>query len=66
MEIFLYPRLSTRSKRAMLKTKGRFGRYYSYQPRITLIDRLARETGLSREEVMNQLWRERQFLLDVT
>lgn len=63
MELKLYPRLSTRSRRAMTKTVGRFGRVYYYKPRGTLLQRLSSETGLSIEDVYNQLMKERNYLL---
>lgn len=65
MNLQLYPRLSTRSRRALTKTKGRFGRVYYYKPRGTLLQRLSSETGLSIEDVYNQLMRERNYLLSL-
>lgn len=62
-DIILYPRLSTRSKRALLKTKGRFGKPYFYAPRGTLLQRLSSETGMSLEQVSQQLMKERHQLL---
>lgn len=64
MELLLYHRLSTRSKRALLKTKGRYGHDYFYQPRGTLLQRLAQETGMSKDEVALQLLKERRYLLE--
>lgn len=64
MELKLYHRLSTRSKRALLKTKGRFGNPYFYQPRGTLLQRLGQETGMSLSEVADQLKKERRYLLE--
>ncbi len=63
MEIRLYPRLSTRSKRALVRRNGRFGRPYFYQPRPALLQRLSTETGLSTEECWRILLEEREFLL---
>lgn len=64
MELLLYHRLSTRSRRALLKSKGRYGHNYFYQPRGTLLQRLARETGMSVSEVALQLASERRYLLE--
>lgn len=62
-ELVLFPRLSTRSKRAMQRKRSRFGHPYQYRPRITLVERLASEMGWSREQVMDTLQRERRKLL---
>ena len=58
-----YARMSTRSRRAMLRKKTRHGRPYEYKPRITLLTRLSAELGMSIEEVLDQIVREREFLL---
>jgi hypothetical protein len=63
MQLKAYYLLSTRSRRAIAKTKGRFGRPYHYSPRGTLLTRLSRELGMSRESVYSLLMRERDFLL---
>jgi hypothetical protein len=63
MELICYPLLSTRSRRALQKRKGRWGHRYQYVPRANLIDRLARELNLPVEQVHEQLQRERNFLL---
>jgi hypothetical protein len=63
MQLELYPKLSTRSKRAILKTKKKWGRDYFYTPRMALLLRLSQETGKTVEEVYQQLLREREFLL---
>lgn len=64
MELELYKRLSTRSRRAMKREKGKCGKIYRYQPRWNLLQRLSEETGLSTEQVYQQLQRERLYLLD--
>ena len=64
MELELYKRLSTRSRRAMKREKGKRGKTYCYQPRWNLLQRLSEETGLSTEQVYHQLQRERLYLLD--
>lgn len=47
----------------MVRAKSRFGRRYTYRPRGTLLERIAKETGLSVKEVQIQINRERQYLL---
>lgn len=63
MKVLFYPRMSTNSKRALVRTKRRGGRPYTYFPRITLITRLQREFGLSQSQVIDQLFAEREALL---
>jgi hypothetical protein len=67
MTIDLYFRLGYRSKRAMLRTKGRVkGGCYEhayYSPRWDLLERLSRETGLTPEECERKLQQERIELL---
>ncbi len=63
MEIILYNQLSTRSRRALLKTKKQYGHRYEYNPRGDLLHRLAQENGMTIEEVYNQLMKERAFLI---
>lgn len=62
-DVFLFYKLSTCSKRAMLRIRGRFGRIYDYQPRGRLLTRLSDETGLTIEQVYHQLLAERRELL---
>lgn len=62
-ELILYPQLSTRSRRAILKTKKSFGHPYRYQPRGDLLERLARTNGMTKDQVYMQLLEERQTLL---
>lgn len=63
MDLLLYPRLSTRSRRAIRRTKKSYGRPYEYRPYGNLVKRLSNETGQSSEWVMDQLLKEREFLL---
>ena len=63
LNLVLYPRLGTCSRRAIQRKTTRWGRPYQYRPRITLLDRLAYETGWSREDVRDRLMRERAILL---
>ena len=62
-EIFLWQKLGTRSRRAVLKTKKKYGQPYIYNPRPKLLTRLSVETGLSMDETYNQLLRERVIML---
>lgn len=64
MNLILYPRLGTRSRRALTRRSGKFGRRYTYRPKGHLLDRLSRETGLTVDAVRLQLEKERQYLLD--
>lgn len=66
MEIKLYDRLGTTSQRAMRRKNGPGGRPYYYRPRITLLRRLAKETGLTVEQVLDGLMAERRDLLRQT
>jgi hypothetical protein len=63
VDIILYNQLSTCSKRAMIRIRGRFGRDYDYRPRGNLLERLARQNGMTIEQVYNQLHLERRELL---
>lgn len=63
MELKLYFLLSTRSRRGMVKTWRKRGGRSFYMPRIDLLQRLSRETGMSIEECREQLRRERDYLL---
>lgn len=66
MELIIYPRLSTRSKRAIIREKKRYGHRYAYVPRYQLIERLKSELGWSTAEVLAQIARERKWLLQYT
>jgi hypothetical protein len=63
MDLVLFPKLSTRSRRALKRIRGKFGRHYEYNPRPRLIQRLTRETGWTKEQVWEQLFREREYLI---
>ena len=62
-QVYLWQKLGTTSRRAMLKTKKRYGQPYIYNPRPTLLVRLSLETGLTVDETYNQLLKERQIML---
>lgn len=64
MELILYPMLGTRSQRAILRERGKWGHNYSYAPRGDLLQRLSKQTGMSIEECALQLYKERQYLLN--
>lgn len=63
MELRLYYKLGTQSRRAIRRSKTRYGRPYEYRPRGNLIRRLANETGQSYEQVLDQLMEERRELI---
>lgn len=63
MELRAYSRLSTRSRRAITRKLGRFGKKYQYTPRGRLLVRLSQEMGMSKESVYNLLMEEREYLL---
>jgi hypothetical protein len=65
MILELYFLLSTRSRRALLKTRHQRRRNFTYQPSSRIIDSLADQTGMSRDEVAKQLHKEREFLLKI-
>lgn len=63
MELKAYPRLSTCSKRAIVRKKTHFGRAYQYVPRGRLLDRLTKELSMSKEDAYSLLMQEREYLL---
>lgn len=63
MNLILFPLLSTRSQRAILREKKRYGHPYKYNPRGDLLERLSEQTGMTKEECYSQLVKERKFLL---
>ncbi|MEG4396475.1 hypothetical protein [Microcoleus sp. BROC3] len=63
MNLTLYPKLSTRSKKALTRKNGRWGKLYIYRPRGILLERLARETNLTISQVQLQLEKEREYLI---
>ncbi len=65
MQLIIYPLLSTRYRRAMLRIGGRFGRYEIYVPRGHLLNRLEQQTGLSADAILEQVQKERNFLLQL-
>lgn len=64
MKLICYPRMHTTAKRAILRTRKRWGHPVRYNPRRVLVERLASELNLSSEAVLDQLQKEREFLLE--
>ena len=67
MQLILYPLLGTRSRRGIYKTHRRNQAYQKtyYVPRYDLVLRLSRETGLTTNQVYQQMRRERDYLLGI-
>ena len=71
MQLTLYYRLSTRSKRALARTKNlrsrrnALGSPYVYNPRGPLLERLSREVGMSIDDVYFQLLKERAYIISL-
>jgi hypothetical protein len=63
MKLVVFPKLQTQSRRALLKTKGKYGRPHHYQPRIDLLFRLQKELGMSVGDLLDQIDREREYLI---
>jgi hypothetical protein len=66
MELLFYPKLGTRSRRALTRRTRQSHRGpqpHNYSPKGTLLARLARETGMTIEQVYSQLQKEREYLL---
>lgn len=56
--------MHTTAKRAILRTRKRWGHPVRYNPRRVLVERLASELNLSPKAVLDQLQKEREFLLE--
>lgn len=65
MKLIIYPLLSTRSRRAIVKTNKKWGWLYQYNPRQILIDRLILELGWTETQVREQIYKERKFLISL-
>ena len=63
MNLILYPKLGTDSKKALTRKNGRWGKPYNYKPRGNLLERLAHQTGMTLDEVRSQLEKEREYLI---
>ena|GEM_PF-992365 len=67
MELLFYPKLGTRSRRALtrrFRQTHRGQQRHTYRPKGTLLTRLARESGMTVEQVWAQLGKEREYLLN--
>jgi len=67
MELLFYPKLGTRSRRALtrrFRQTHRGQQPHTYRPKGTLLTRLARESGMTVEQVWAQLGKEREYLLN--
>ncbi len=64
-EFPLYRRLCTCSRRAIVRTRKKYGHPYTYNPRGNLLQRLSRETGMPLQQVYVQLMRERAELIRI-
>ena len=62
--LIVWPKLNLRSKRAMLRTKKKWGHPYRYQPRQQLVNRLCLELNMTKEEVLEKIEEEKAFLLN--
>lgn len=63
-QLKLWFQIGTRSRRAIARTKGRFGKPYTYRPRGDLLARLARQNGISVEQAYIQLLKEREVVIN--
>jgi hypothetical protein len=64
MELVLYDRASTRTKRAMGRLKKKWGHINYYKPRKMLLERWKTELGWSEEQILEQLSKERRYLIN--
>lgn len=66
MNLIFYPQLGTRSKRALMRRTRQTHKGlqpHTYKPKGNLLTRLARESGMSVDQVYDQLQKERAYLL---
>ena len=56
----IWARLGTRSRRSILKTKGRWGNSHNRLPRYDLVQRLAEELDINEQQVYQELINMRQ------
>lgn len=61
-DLKVWPLLSTCSKRAMLRTRKKWGHPNNYKPRVNLLNRLTEQLGMSREQVLSQIEKEKKYL----
>lgn len=65
MKLIVYPLLSTRSRRSFSRKKTKWGHPHFYQPRIDLLARLSYELGMTKEGVLDQIAKEREYVLKI-
>lgn len=65
MDFVLYSRLSTRSRRSFRKRTTKKGDYRYYIPHPDLMERLMMELGMTRDQVLEQIEKERAFLFRI-
>lgn len=54
--------LARKTRLAMLRKKGRFGRDYDWNPRPNLVRRVSRELGINEEEAYDRLIAAKQYV----
>ena len=62
MKFVIYPLLEHRSREAFIRFKTSFGHPYRYRPRNPLMRRLKAQTGLSEEQILNLIAKERAYI----
>lgn len=62
MELIIYPRLSRKGQKSMLRMYKRFGKPNFYEPQYRTAKRISEELGWSLEEVYKQFSKEQFFL----
>lgn len=63
MELKLYPLLSWKAKKRFAYRKFRYGKEVSYKPHGVLIKQLRQKTGMDAGDIVEQLKKERKYLL---
>lgn len=64
IEIEIWNRLSTRSRRAIKKTKKSYGHKYFYEPRGSLLVNISNEFHISKEQAREHLMAIRKEMLE--
>lgn len=65
MKVIVFPLLYSNSKRAFLRKTKSFGRPYQYFPRMALLKRLRKELGMTNEQILDQVDKEREFYIKI-
>lgn len=67
MELIIFPLLSRKSQKAMLRIKYSYGRrwghQYKYEPTGPLLEKLAEKLQMPKDEVRAKIMIEREYLL---